>query len=204
MKGDCEYVTGNGPYVGQRLHTRVDSGSCGPQATWERASQGAPRLATAAAAAAAAAASSEGWVAAIGEATAAAAVATATAATASGDAGAETRRRSKWKRSKGQAGEQQRRGMCGGQRRGRRWHGATRRATGDGGERSPCTARAQRRGLPPMLHVRESASRRTSHAHLVCACQCCVFACMYVGLWPHGMRLACASPTGQGIRVGLP
>eukprot|EP00966_Prymnesium_polylepis_P272679 6299988-Prymnesium_polylepis.1 len=32
--------------VGQRLHTRVDSGSCGPQATWDRASQGAQRLAT--------------------------------------------------------------------------------------------------------------------------------------------------------------
>ena len=40
-----EYVTGNGRYVGQRLHTRVDSGSCGPQATWDRASQGAPRFA---------------------------------------------------------------------------------------------------------------------------------------------------------------
>eukprot|EP00966_Prymnesium_polylepis_P215384 4988172-Prymnesium_polylepis.1 len=25
---------------------RVDSGSCGPQATWDRASQGVPRLAT--------------------------------------------------------------------------------------------------------------------------------------------------------------
>eukprot|EP00966_Prymnesium_polylepis_P168805 3903273-Prymnesium_polylepis.1 len=29
-------------YVGQRPHTRVDSGSCGPQATWDCASQGAP------------------------------------------------------------------------------------------------------------------------------------------------------------------
>eukprot|EP00966_Prymnesium_polylepis_P061632 1430106-Prymnesium_polylepis.1 len=44
-----EYVTGNGRYVGQWLqptHTRrVDSGSRRPQATWDRASQGAARLA---------------------------------------------------------------------------------------------------------------------------------------------------------------
>eukprot|EP00966_Prymnesium_polylepis_P025268 582903-Prymnesium_polylepis.1 len=32
--------------VGQRRHTRVNSGSCGPQATWDRASQGVLRLAT--------------------------------------------------------------------------------------------------------------------------------------------------------------
>eukprot|EP00966_Prymnesium_polylepis_P267886 6188397-Prymnesium_polylepis.1 len=32
--GRCEYVTGNGRSVGQRPGTRVDSGSCGPQATW--------------------------------------------------------------------------------------------------------------------------------------------------------------------------
>eukprot|EP00966_Prymnesium_polylepis_P318468 7355849-Prymnesium_polylepis.1 len=37
---------GNGRYVGQRLHTRMDSGSCRPQAMWDCASQGAPRLAT--------------------------------------------------------------------------------------------------------------------------------------------------------------
>ena len=41
----CEYVTGNGRYVGQRPGTRVDSGSCSPQATWACALQGAPRLA---------------------------------------------------------------------------------------------------------------------------------------------------------------
>eukprot|EP00966_Prymnesium_polylepis_P229807 5317347-Prymnesium_polylepis.1 len=41
-----EYVTGNGRYVGQRPGTRVDSGSCGPQATWERALQGAPHVNT--------------------------------------------------------------------------------------------------------------------------------------------------------------
>eukprot|EP00966_Prymnesium_polylepis_P179480 4155717-Prymnesium_polylepis.1 len=27
--------TGNGRYVGHRLHTRVDSDTCGPQATWD-------------------------------------------------------------------------------------------------------------------------------------------------------------------------
>eukprot|EP00966_Prymnesium_polylepis_P309306 7147465-Prymnesium_polylepis.1 len=37
------YVTENRRYVGQRLHTRVDSNSCGPI---DRTSQGAPRLAT--------------------------------------------------------------------------------------------------------------------------------------------------------------
>ena len=41
----CEYVTGTGRYVGQRPGTRVDSGSCSPQATWACALQGAPRLA---------------------------------------------------------------------------------------------------------------------------------------------------------------
>eukprot|EP00966_Prymnesium_polylepis_P074266 1723665-Prymnesium_polylepis.1 len=43
-RGFCEYVTGNGRYVGQRPGTCVDSGSCGPQATWTRALQGAPHL----------------------------------------------------------------------------------------------------------------------------------------------------------------
>eukprot|EP00966_Prymnesium_polylepis_P182430 4225975-Prymnesium_polylepis.1 len=38
----CEWLTGNGRCVRQRLHTRVESGSCGPQATWDRASQGGP------------------------------------------------------------------------------------------------------------------------------------------------------------------